>query len=61
MKKIFLLFLLSTLFCCTNNDEECEELYEQYINSLSNAGGSQSAIDELTRQYNAKKADLGCN
>ncbi|MCP4052829.1 MAG: hypothetical protein GY739_07145 [Mesoflavibacter sp.] len=60
MKKLFLLFLLSTLFCCTNNDEECEDLYEQYINSISNSGGSQSVIDELTRQYNAKKADLGC-
>ncbi|WP_299097932.1 hypothetical protein [uncultured Winogradskyella sp.] len=61
MKNLLFLVLLLILSCSKDNDEECEALYEQYITSLSNTGGSQAAIEEITRQYEERKADLGCN
>jgi len=61
MKKILFLSLLILVFACENNDEECEDLYQEYLVALSHAGNSQSAINEVTRQYNEKKADLGCD
>ncbi len=61
MKKILLYSILLLTLSCSNNDEECDDLYDEYIEALSYAGGSQSARDEITRQYNAKKDKLGCD
>tara|TARA_R110002012_G_scaffold322100_1_gene555555 strand:- start:38557 stop:38694 length:138 start_codon:yes stop_codon:yes gene_type:complete len=44
MKRILLLSFLLLVLGCTNNDEECEDLYQEYLKALSYAGDSQTAI-----------------
>jgi len=61
MKKIFYLFILLAFACSKDNDDECDALYEKYIQALGFAGGGQAAIEEVTRQYNERRADLGCD
>lgn len=63
MKKVLLILAVSFLVfnCSKDNDEECEDLAVSYAQALTNAGGSQSAIEELTSQYNDRKAELGCD
>ena len=62
MKKLILLLAVFTLINCSkDNDDECEELYNTYIEALSHTGGGQAAIDEVTRQYNERRNDLGCD
>lgn len=62
MKKVLsILLIVLLIFSCSKDDEKCEDLRDQYIEALGFAGNSQSAIDEVTRQYNERKDELGCD
>ena len=62
MRKLILLLTVFTLLSCSkDNDEECEDLHNNYIQALYYSGGNQAAIDEINRQYDERSDDLGCD
>lgn len=63
MKKIILLGLITLLLSCSkdNCDAERQKITTDYQTALANAGGSATAMQEITRQYNAKISALKCN
>jgi len=45
---------------CTNCQQEADDLYQQYLNSVQNANGNTAAIKEIKAQYEHEKSKLGC-
>lgn len=60
MRKLVL--ILSIVFFSCSNDQSCDEqlkeLDEKYNNSIQNAGSSNSAFSEITRQYQIQRLSI---
>ena len=63
MKTLLLLLVLflSLISCDKSCKEDEEKLAIQYQQALQNAGGNEAAANEVTRQYNEKRANLDCD
>ena len=61
MKKLLLLTAILLASCNKNCDAELQRINEQYASAMANAGPSQAARNEITRQYNDKVNDLNCD
>ena len=61
MKKYALLLIIALCFSCEDDDSQCLAIEEQYLKTLGYTGGSQAAIDEVTKQYLEKKREYGCD
>lgn len=61
MKKLILISCILFLSSCNKDCEQMlKELESDYIRALENANGNPSAIDNASRIYNERKADLNC-
>lgn len=63
MKKLILItFAIIALTSCEKRCDDMEaEAHAQYLKALGFAGGSQTAIMEVTRQYNEKLSSIQKN
>lgn len=61
MKQLLLLTAILLVSCNKNCDAELQIINEQYASAMANAGQSQAARNEITRQYHEKVKDLNCD
>jgi len=60
MKHLLLIAAFSVMTSCSNCQQEADDLYQQYLNSVQNANGNPAAIKEIKAQYEHEKSKLGC-
>jgi len=60
MKHLLLIAAIVFMTSCTNCDQEADELYQQYLNSIENSNGNPAAIKEIKAQYEHEKSKLRC-
>lgn len=61
MRKYISILLVSLFItsCSKDNcDQQLEQLQKDYVNSINNTNGSNTALSEITRQYEAKKQQI---
>ena len=60
MKKFIL--IISIIFFSCSNDQNCDkqlkDLDDKYKSSIQNAGSSNSAFNEITRQYQSQRQSI---